>query len=191
MTRPAPNAAVLVLRRAPALERQALSMIRGRLSSLWIGAICYAVMAGLLLALAFTGSWFYSGFAVLILGCAAAQGKSIRDTVRWRNVEQSLHGMELVINRDGVTYRGPAGNFPAPWTAVRAIAIRGRQQGLGRRAAALFVEVDGWGGPLAVLATGGRPCSLRLPLHGLGTDPATITRAVHELSAGRVTLRHG
>lgn len=188
MSHPVPPPGTFVLRRSPDLEeraRRGLAVtLAGQLAGLVVGVVALALTVVLALrTLQILVVALAAGSAVLTVFC----GMGVRGVWKWRRVERGLAGMELWIAPEGLTYVSEAGVFPAPWSALRGMYFGGRPGGR-PGAPALFVEVDDWGGPLAEYATGGKPCSLRMPLAGLGADRPTIARAVHEISSGRVTV---
>lgn len=188
MTPPVAPPGTFVLRRSAHLEERARRALTVSLVTQIAGLVLLvAATAGLVALAVYVSPVVLMGAALCLIAVVAAL-VALRGVVRWRRVERGLAGMELWIAPEGVAYVSVAGHFPAPWSAVRALYFRGRPGGRGRNAEALFADVDGWGGPLAEYATRGKPCSLRMPLAGLGVDRATIARAVHEISAGRVTV---
>lgn len=188
MSQPVPPPGTFVLRRSPDLEVRARRALSRSLVTQVVTAVVVALLGGVGVVGAVTRwpvPWI--GLIVIVGGMLGLMAVSLRQTVRWRRVERGLAGMELWIAPEGLTYVCVAGVFPAPWSALRRMYFGGRPGGK-PGAPALFVEVDGWGGPLAEFATGGKPCSLRMPLAGLGADQATIARAVHELSSGQAAV---
>jgi hypothetical protein len=184
----APPADALILKRAETMERRARRALN---LVVWLETgvvVVTALGAAFMLALAFSldaaFAWAAAGFAVV----AAVNAYSLRGHLRWRNAERQLRGLQVWIAPQGVTYTTTAGNFSAPWSAVRRVALAGRQGGLNRTAAALFVDADGWGGPLSVF---GQVCSVRIPLEGAGIDPAVVANTVQRFSDGRITLSGG
>lgn len=202
-SRPVPPPGTFVLRRDPAQDRVARWVIGRALVATPFAVVLYAAML----------VWFsrddvrdlfrggpgdvagLATVAIVIAGVVAGVWWWLT-LVKARRVERGLAGLELWIGPEGPTYVCAAGTFHAPWTALRRMyfgfqAERWRHaQWFGERSApALHVEVAGWGGPLAEYEKPDRPCDLRMPLPpGLGGDPATIARAVHEISSGRAWI---
>lgn len=193
--RPVPPPGAFVLRRHPAQETAAWQELKR-------GGYALLGLTGVIAVVIFMiwnsevpglfhdrGFWFVFDCAECFVGLVtvACIPWGWRRLAKLRSVERALAGLELWIAPEGVTYLSAAGVFPAPWSAVRRMYVSNRM-GIAQIPPALFVEVAGWGGPLAKLAKFGKPCKLRMPLPGLGADPATIARAVHEISSGRASV---
>lgn len=188
MNQPVPPPGAFVLRRAPDLEQRARRALTTTLATQVLTLVISVAVAVLMIVLAAaTSRILFAVLAVVFAAVIVTSTLGVRNVAKWRRVERGLAGMELWIAPEGLTYVSVAGVFPAPWSALRGMYFGGRPGGK-PGAPALFVDVDGWGGPLAEYATGGKPCSLRMPLAGLGADQLTIARAVHEISSGRVTV---
>ncbi|MFR9731706.1 hypothetical protein ACL03H_20955 [Saccharopolyspora sp. MS10] len=106
-----------------------------------------------------------------------------RAQLRWRRINREMLHLQLALTDLGVTYASAAGTYSAPWSSVRQVRLRTHRSG----SPYVVIDVDDWGGPLGECAGTDR---LALTLAGTGLRPREVSRAVHQLSGGRVTTRN-
>lgn len=176
----APNdAESLTLERSAEAERRSLRLGTAIfVAELLLPPALFAGATALVLTSFLRSSWPFILLAVVaVAGACVAMWDARRRATRLR-VERALRGLSITLTPDGITYACSAGVFPAPWSAVRRVLIEGRPGSYGLR-----VDVDGWGGPIAVR---GAVCSLRVPFADLGVAPIVVAEAVYAISHGRV-----
>lgn len=182
--------AALLFRRSPDREerQRRLSKFGAVLPGTALALIAVAVALSIAEAV-ISGRGFESVGAEVALPCGMAPAALI--SIQYWRIERRLAGLELSITEEGVTYRSVAGTFPAPWSAVRRMAVYGRPKwhglgGFGAGSDFLLVQARDWSGPVTMLAH--RTATHRMPLDDTGLDALAIARAVRHLSHGRITV---
>jgi hypothetical protein len=177
---PAPPAGALVLARSERLERRTQRLLAVLVPVQIVVVVLVAIQA------AYAGWTVGGGLAIVAAVVVAIAAGSLVFAIRWRSIERRMRGMQLWLAPKSVSYTCAEGTFTAPWSAVRAVAVRGQPGAPGRRAQALYLDVESWGGPLSAF---GKVARLRLPLEDSGADLAAVAEAVTQHSGGRLSLR--